>query len=85
MRRNVRRGKKRENNFIALITNKNLIQRYEAVSRDECSEVQEQECRVLTEPSCEDITSEQCRDETVTKLENQCFTTQEQQVSVVFV
>ena len=85
MRRNVRRGKKRENNFIAIITNKNLIQRYEAVSRDECSEVQEKESRVLTEPSCEDITSEQCRGETVTKLENQCLTTQEQQVSVVFV
>ena len=81
MRRNVRRGKKLQF-YCTIITNKNLIQRYEAVSRDECSEVQEQECRVLTEPSCEDITSEQCRDETVTKLENQCFTTQEQQVSV---
>ena len=57
-----------------------LNERYEAVTRDECAEVQEQECRVVVEPNCEDITSSECRDETVTKLENQCVTTQEQQV-----
>ena len=54
--------------------------RYDTLTNNQCTVVNQEECRVVTKPVCKDVSENVCKEELVKRVENQCRTVQKNEV-----
>ena len=58
--------------------------RYDTLTNNQCTVVNQEECRVVTKPVCKDVSENVCKEELVKRVENQCRTLQKNEVVTQF-